>query len=104
MAPAMTTHTGTFAPTADGRGTIALDDAPDLPAGRRVRVVVEPAAAPAPPDDAAPPAAPPDRRPGIEQVAGRWAEHADELEAHVEEMRRLRRLTREDARRLRGEE
>ena len=102
----MTTHTGTFAPTADGRGTIALDDAPDLPAGRRVRVSVEPAEAPAPPDrtEAAAPTERPDLRPGIEQVAGRWAEYADELEAHVEEMRRLRSLTREEARRLRGEE
>ena len=93
----MSVHTGTLR----RGGTIELDDAPDLPDGRRVRVVVEPAAAP----DAAPPASSPDPdcRPGIERVAGRWAAYADELEEHVAEMRRLRRLTREEARRLRGE-
>ena len=107
----MTTHTGTFAPTADGRGTIALDDAPDLPAGRRVRVVVEPEHA----DDAnadGPPTVPTVDPPaggdaagrsGFERSFGVFREHAEELEAHVEEMRRLRSLTREDARRLRGE-
>ena len=110
--PAMTTHTGTFAPTADGRGTIALDDAPDLPAGRRVRVSVEPQPDPAGPPPVPPPAVPTVDPPaggdaagrsGFERSFGVFREYAEELEAHVEEMRRLRGLTREDARRLRGE-
>lgn len=94
----MTVHTGTV-----HGGTIELDDAPDLPDGRRVRVTVEPAETAMPPN-VVPTLSPSDPRPGIEQVAGRWAEHADDLEEHVEYMRRLRQMTREEARRLRGEE
>ena len=104
----MTTHTGTFAPTADGRGTIALDDAPDLPAGRRVRVVVEPQPDPAGPPPVPPPGSlagdPEAARAVLNQVAGAWAAYGDELDDFLEETRRLRRMTREEARRLRGEE
>ena len=110
-APPMTAHTGTFAPAADGRGTIALDDAPDLPAGRRVRVVVEPQPDPAGPPPIPPPVPPPGSladdpeaaRAVLGQVAGAWAAYGDELDEFLEETRRLRRLTREEARRLRGE-
>ncbi len=97
----MTTHTGTLRRNETPGGTIELDDAPDLPDGRRVRVTVEPAEAAAAEGDSAP--LPADPRPGIEQVAGRYAAYGDELDALVEETYRLRRLTREEARRLRGE-
>ena len=101
----MTVHTGTLR-----GGVIELDDPPDLPgppdspAGRRVRVTVEPAAevhaALADPALADADAA---RPPGIEQVAsGSFAEYADELDAFVEETYRLRRMTREEARRTAG--
>ena len=112
----MTTHTGTFAPAADGRGRIELDDAPNLPAGRRVRVTVEPADAAQDSDDphpARPPAAPTidppaegagaEARSGFERSFGIFRDHAEELDAFIEETYRLRRLTREEARQLRGE-
>ena len=102
----MPTHTGTVRGSA-----IELDDGPGLPDGRRVRVVVEPVESADPAGSVDPNNSLPgsggravDPRPGIEQVAGRWAEYGEELEAHVEEMRQLRRLTREEARRLRGGE
>ena len=67
----MTTHTGTFR-----GGSITLDDAPDLPDGVRVRVVVEPAALAGPADPR--PVPPPGSVAGdsaaaravLEQVAG----------------------------------
>jgi hypothetical protein len=105
----MTTHTGTFAPTADGRGVIALDDAPDLPDGRRVRVIVEPH-----PDSTAAPAAPTPRpgslahdataaRAALEQVFGVLRDHPAEVDAFNDETRRLRQMTREEARAPREE-
>ena len=105
----MTTHTGTFAPAADGRGTIELDDAPDLPAGRRVRVTVEPHPDPAAPLRGSAPRPgslahdPATARAAMERVFGVLREHPEEVDAFDEETRRLRRMTREEARRLRGE-
>ena len=107
----MTTHTGTLR-----GGVIELDAPPDpadLPDGGRVRVTVEPAAPPAPTgppaaDDPAAPAAPaaiPDQAvmAAFERTFGAWRDQAEEVEEFERETRRLRHLTREEARRLRGE-
>ena len=102
----MTVHTGTLR-----GGTIELDDPPDLPglvdssAGRRVRVTVEPAADAAPTDaggggDAAGTSEPS----GFERSFGVMKDYPEEVDAFIEETYRLRRMTREEARRLRGEE
>ncbi|NNJ27569.1 hypothetical protein [Alienimonas chondri] len=112
----MTIHTGTLR-----GGMIELDDAPDLPDGRRVRVTVEPAeaashypvAASDPLDadgiDAFPsesrrlrghldePVAPrPPRDPaGFARVAGLLRGRSEEVDAFVEETYRLRRSGRD---------
>lgn len=77
----MTIHTGTFR-----GGTITLDDAPDLPDGRRVLVTVEPA------DASAPPPRDPD---GFARVAGALRDAPEEVDAFVAETYRLRRSGRD---------